>query len=68
MVKSNDFEVHKLGTTQEIKLCRELIEEMVQISKQYGPGIFPESVAQKLDNLVKFYAKVVEDERYENGI
>jgi hypothetical protein len=68
MAKSNDFEVHELGTTMELKLCRALIEDMTQISKQYGRGIFPSTVANKLDNIVAFYASVIEDERYENGI
>jgi hypothetical protein len=68
MTKSNDFEVHEIGTTQELKLCRELVQEMAQVSKQYGRGIFPANVANKLDNLIAFYGRVVENERYENGI
>lgn len=68
MAKSNDFEVHPIGTTQEIKLCRELVESMVQMTTQYGRGIFHESITNKLDNLVAFYGRVVENERYENGI
>lgn len=68
MEKSNNFELHQLGTTKEIKLCRELVVDMLQLSKQYGYGIFPESVAKKLDNIVKYYAEIVENERYENGI
>lgn len=68
MVKSSDFEVHQLGTSQEIKLCRELVQSMIQLQKQYGRGIFHESITSKLDNLVEFYSRVIENERYENGI
>lgn len=68
MVKSNDFEVHEIGTAAELKLCRELIDSLVQLQKHYGRGIIPETVATKLDNLTAFYMRVVENERYENGI
>lgn len=68
MSKSNDFEVHEIGTTQELKLCRALIDEMAQVSKQYGRGIFPATIADKLDNLIAFYANIIENEGYGNGI
>lgn len=68
MVKSNDFEVHDIGTATELRLCRELIEIMVQMSKQYGRGIFHKTVADKLDELVLFYNRSMENERYNNGI
>ena len=68
MVKSNDFEVHPIGTAQEIKLCRELVESMVQLQVQYGRGILAEQVVSKLDKVIEHYNRKMENERYENGI
>jgi len=64
MAKSNDFEVHLIGTTNELKLSRELVNEM----SQYDAGIFPEPVQEKLNALLKFHASMVDSERYDNGI
>ena len=66
MVKSNDFEVHPIGTAQELKLCRELIWEMAQLQNQYG--VFHKTVLDKLNAVLEFYKKQNETERYENGI
>lgn len=68
MVKSNDFEVHPIGTALEIKLCRELVESMVQLQVQYGRGILAEQVVSKLDKVIEHYNRKMENERYENGI
>lgn len=64
MAKSNDFEVHLIGTTNELKLSRALVNEM----SQYDIEIFPEPVRDKLKVMLKFYSDVVNAERYENGI
>jgi|APGre2960657404_1045060.scaffolds.fasta_scaffold155264_3 hypothetical protein len=64
MVKSNDFEVHLIGTTNELKLSRALVNEM----SQYDIEIFPEPVRDKLKNMLKFYSDTINAERYENGI
>lgn len=66
MVKSNDFEVHPIGTAQELKLCRDLISEMAQLQNQYG--VFHKTVLDKLNAVLEFYKKQNETERYENGI
>ena len=64
MAKSNDFEVHLIGTTNELKLSRALVNEM----SQYDIEIFPEPVRDKLKVMLKFYSDVVNAEGYENGI
>jgi hypothetical protein len=64
MAKSNDFEVHLIGTTNELKLSRALVNEM----SQYDIEIFPEPVRDKLKVMLKFYSDAVNAERYENGI
>ena len=64
MVKSNDFEVQPIGTTNEIKLSRALVNEM----SQYDAGIFPEPVQEKLNALLKFHSSMIDSERYDNGI
>ena len=64
MVKLPDFP----DVNTEIKMCRDLVYSMWQLSQQYGRGIFPEDVARKLDDIVKFYNETIENERYENGI
>ena len=68
MVKSNDFEVHPIGTAQELKITRDLVIEMAQLQKQYGTGIFHKTISDKLNVLLAFYDKLIETERYENGI
>jgi len=68
MVKSNDFEVHEIGTALELKLCRALVEDMNQVSKQYGRGILPSNVVDKLNKLNAFYADIINNKGYENGI
>jgi hypothetical protein len=64
MAKSNDFEVHLIGTTNELKLSRALVNEM----SQYDIEIFPEPVRDKLKVMLKFHSDVVNAEGYENGI
>lgn len=64
MAKSNDFEVHLIGTTTELKLSRALVNEITM----YDIEIFPEPVQDKIKDMLKFYSDVVNAERYENGI
>ena len=43
-VQMKDYEVHPIGTFNEIKYSRELANAIEQITKQYGKGIVPNSV------------------------
>jgi hypothetical protein len=52
---SKDFEVHPIGTTEEIKLSRQLCDAIAQITHQYGDGIVPESVLKAYKQLTDYY-------------
>ena len=65
---SDDFETHPRGTAEELRLSRLLTSEMVVISSQYGADIFPVSVKNLLQDLLDYYAKQLEEEKYNNGI
>lgn len=52
-----DFETHEIGTARELFLCRELVKQIEQITKQYGDGIIPSSVLQSYKELKKFYIR-----------
>jgi len=67
-MNTDNFEVHPNGTAQELKLCRELVQSMAQLQKQFGPGIFHKPISDKLNTLIEFYVNLCETERYENGI
>ena len=60
-MKDNDFEVHPRGTARELKMSRELVTEMYQLIKQYGPGIFPLEISTKLNALVEYLTNQVEN-------
>jgi hypothetical protein len=59
---SKDFEVHPIGTTEEIRLSRQLSSAIEQITYQYGNGIVPESVFRAYKQLNDYYAVQIERE------
>jgi hypothetical protein len=63
-----DFETHDRGTAEELKLSRELAESIYQLINQYGEGIIPHSIQVPYKKLKEHYNKVIEMEKYQNGI
>lgn len=59
---SKDFEVHPIGTANEIKLSRQLSSAIEQITQQYGDGIVPHSVFKAYKELTDYYAIQIEME------
>jgi hypothetical protein len=57
----SDFEVHAIGTFEEIKASRELARAIEQITIQFGNGIVPSSVLQAYEKLVAVYNKQIEN-------
>jgi hypothetical protein len=57
-----DFEVHPIGTFTEVKLSRELVNAIEQITQQYGTGIIPVSVLNAYLTLRNHYAIQIETE------
>jgi hypothetical protein len=57
---SKDFEVHPIGTANEIKLSRQLSSAIEQITHQYGVGIVPNSVFKAYKELTDYYAVQIE--------
>ena len=57
-----DFEVHPIGTFTEVKLSRELVAAIEQITQQYGSGIIPTSVLKTYLELKNHYAIQIESE------
>jgi hypothetical protein len=51
----SDFEVHAIGTFEEIKASRELARAIEQITIQFGNGIVPHSVFQAYQKLLAVY-------------
>lgn len=51
-----DYEVHPIGTFNEIKYSRELVNAIEQITEQYGKGIVPNSVLNAYLKLRQHYA------------
>ena len=50
-----DYEVHPIGTFNEIKYSRELANAIEQITEQYGKGIVPNSVFNTYSKLKAHY-------------
>jgi len=48
----SDFEVHEIGTAREIRLSRELLEEIRLVIESYGEGIMPVGVLQAYKRLL----------------
>ena len=57
-----DFEVHPIGTFTEVKLSRELVHAIEQVTQQYGTGIIPKSVLTAYMELRNHYAIQIESE------
>ena len=57
----NDFEVHDIGTAEEIRLSRALANEIGQITHQYG-GVVPHNVMLAYNKLLDHYTKQIEYE------
>jgi hypothetical protein len=57
----SDFEVHPIGTAQEIKLSRDLAREIEQVTRQYG-NVVPEDVLNAFYKLKEYYALQIESE------
>jgi hypothetical protein len=57
----SDFEVHPIGTAQEIKLSRDLAREIEQVTRQYG-NVVPENVLNAFYKLKEYYALQIESE------
>jgi hypothetical protein len=57
-----DFEVHPRGTFTEVKLSRELVHAIEQVTQQYGTGIIPTSVLTAYMELRNHYAIQIESE------
>jgi hypothetical protein len=55
----SDFEVHPIGTTEEIKLSRELSTQIEAILYDYGK-VIPHNVYNAYMKLKDFYAKQIE--------
>jgi hypothetical protein len=53
---SKDFEIHPIGTTEEIRLSRQLSAAIAQITHQFGDGIVPQSVFNAYKQLTDYYA------------
>jgi len=58
----SDFEVHPIGTYDEIRASRELAREVEQVIQQYGPGIVPFNVLQAYNRLYGQYIRQMENE------
>lgn len=63
-----DFEVHSLGTSDEIRLSRALVASIEQLIAQYGEGIIPSSILRSYKELNQFHDRIRESEKYKNGI
>lgn len=59
-----DFEVHARGTTEEIRLSRELTQAIQQLIEQYGEGIIPNSIRTPYNRLLGQYMRQIQ---MENG-
>ena len=57
----SDFEVLPIGSTEEIKLSRELSREIEEVTQQYG-SFFPQNVMNAFLKLKEHYAWQIESE------
>ena len=57
-----DFETHPRGTNTEIRLSRELANEIEEACQKVGLGVLPENVLNAYMKLCKHYAIQVETE------
>jgi hypothetical protein len=57
----SDFEVHNIGTSRELKLSRDLAQEIDQVLRQYG-NVIPENIINAYMKLKEYYALQIESE------
>ena len=57
----NDFEVHQIGTTEELRLSRDLSREIEQVLHQFG-DVLPSNVRLAYNRLYAHYAKQIQTE------
>jgi hypothetical protein len=57
-----DFETHPIGTAKEIRLSRELMDEITEVVQAYEAGIFPIGVLKAYHNLLAHYEWQMENE------
>lgn len=57
-----DFETHPRGTNEEIRLSRQLANEIEQAAQQWGLGVMPQNVINAYHELRKHYAIQIETE------
>jgi hypothetical protein len=60
MMKSNDFEVHSIGTTEELRLSRALAREIEAVLEHYGK-VIPNSVLNRYYDLRALYQRQMEE-------
>ena len=60
---SNDFEVHPIGTAEEIRKSRELASEIHQSLDQFGK-VIPNNILQAYNRLYGQYIKQKQSEEY----
>ena len=58
----SDFEVHEIGTARELRLSRELTEEIRQVIESYGEGIVPVGVLQAYKRLLGEHIRQMSNE------
>lgn len=59
---NNDFEVHPIGTTDELRCARELANAIEQLMEQYGEGIIPHSIRVPYNKLRGQYIRQIQSE------
>jgi hypothetical protein len=62
-MQDNDFEVHPRGTSEELRLSRELATEIQQSLDQYGQ-VIPNNVLQAYKRLYGQYIRQIQSEKY----
>ena len=50
----NDFEVHPIGTTTELREIRRMLKELIALDSAYGDSM-PYTVRQKIGEITRFY-------------
>ena len=62
-MRQDDFEVHSIGTANEIRLSRELCNQIKQCVSQWGVGIIPHNVFHAYQNLMDHHDKFLEKDQ-----
>lgn len=57
-----DFETHPIGTSKEIKLSRQLVNEITEVIQSFEAGIFPVNVLKAYDELLSHYEWQMENQ------